>query len=250
MLKLWISWKWTQEEPSEPDAKVTRSEAQHQLELSQYDLLNGVTYEWFAHEAELARYLRASRIGRTDQLWLVRLAMLASRVSHLRLLKARAAVSHSRIGDDYLAKRRLLVRPERRDIRAIMNWNEAKVMKAKQELSDGRNFLDVAERYNQTPEGGLRLGIPRAFGHGKKRFEKDYFSAPAHVMIGPLKEFLHYIFEVMKIAPGGLETLGEAEASIRLRLGAQDGAATQRVVEAQWRARTTCESGHVVAGCR
>jgi hypothetical protein len=129
---------------------------------------------------------------------------------------------------------------------ACSSWSKPKIEQAKRGLIAGESFTTLAERFNQTPKGGLRIGITR--GHGKKRYERDYFAARPHVLVGPLKELLYYVFEVMKVIPGGPETLQQAESSIRRRLGTEDTAKLGTAAEAAWRMRTRCRGGYVCPG--
>jgi hypothetical protein len=248
VLGLLISWRWTLGEAQEEGVQVSDAETRKQMGLSKADLTNGLRYEWFANEGELERYLVSPRVAESDQLWLLRLGMLAARLAQRRVKLAASAISHTQIAAYYGRHRPSFFVGERRDIRAIMNRSRARVVEAKRELQAGRSFSSVAERFNQSIEGGLRLG--RARGEGTKRYEKDYFAAPPHVLVGPLKEILYYIFEVMSIRPGYQKTVAQAEPTIRQLLAQHDASTTLlQAYERKWRARTRCRVGFSAAGC-
>jgi hypothetical protein len=247
-LGLLILWDWTLGEAHEVGVRVGEGEAKKQLELSKIIQAEGVKFELLPHERDMTRFLLAPKVAPSDQLWLIKLGMLALRLTQHRLASARSAIAPARVLAYYRRHRGQFVAGERRDIKAIMNSSRAKVVEAKRELQAGRRFASVAERYNQSIEGGLRLG--RARGAGKKRYEKDYFAAPPHVLVGPLHEILYYIFEVMSIRPGYQKTLTQAEPAIRQRLAAHDESAILlQAYERKWRARTRCRAGYAAPGC-
>jgi hypothetical protein len=240
-LNLLILWQWTLGEAREAGVRVGDQEAKRQLDLSKIGLAQGVEAESFPHERELVRFL-------SDQLRLIKLAMLAARLIQHREALTRATIAPARILAYYRQHRGRFVVGERRDIKAIMSKRRSQVLEAKRELQAGRDFASVAEQFNESIEGGLRLG--RARGRGEKRYEKDYFAAPPHVLVGPFHEILYYIFEVAHIRPGYQKTLAEAEPAIRQRLAAHDVSSSfQAVYEQKWRARTRCRTGYTAPGC-
>ncbi len=247
-LGLLILWRWALGEAHEVGVRVGEQEAEKQLTLSRTSRAQGIDYEWFPHERGLVRFLTAPKVTELDQLWLVKLGMLASRIEQRRVAVTRAAIPPARVLAYYRQHRGQFFVGERRDIKAIMNKNRSQVIEAKRELQAGRAFASVEEQFNQSIEGGLRLG--RARGRGEKRYEKDYFAAPPHVLVGPFHEILYYIFEVAHIRPGYQRTLAEVEPKIRQRLATQDVDSTfQTIYEQKWRARTRCRTGYTAPGC-
>lgn len=247
-LDLLVSWDWTLGEAREDGVHVSDGEAEKQLALSKSDLVSGISYEWFAGEAKLRGYLASAHVDQADQLWLVRLGMLATKLAHRRVLQAESNLDHARIADYYRGHKRDFYVGERRDIRAIMNWSRSQVLEAKREMQAGERFQGIAERFNQSIEGGVRLG--RARGNATKRYERDYFAAPPHVLIGPLKELLYYVFEVFSIHRGYQKSLARAERTIRQRLAEHDAATTLMAAdERRWRTRTRCLAGYATPVC-
>jgi hypothetical protein len=248
-LGLLIWWAWLTSTAAQMRVTVTGAQARKQLALFTFDHLEGRSFEWFANERALTGYVFNPDATNADRLLLISMGLLAARLERRRVAEAKKTVSRERIVAYYEQNRHHLIRPERRDIEAIMNYDESKVAQAKRELQAGRSFATVAARFNQSGEGGLKRAITRLTGG--KRYEKDFFAVRAHVLVGPVKERLYYVFEVLKIAPGGQETLAQTEGKIRARLAARD-ASTKLLpaFERYWSAKTRCEPGYVVARCR
>jgi hypothetical protein len=248
VLGLLISWQWTLGEAHHAKVAVSEREAERQWALSKTEPGGGPSKEWFKGELKLAKYLRSGDVPRRDQISVVRLGLLASRLAEWRVTAALPQVSQARIVAYYQANKHRLLIGQRRDIKAIINPSLAKVLEAKREMQAGVRFEKIAERFNVTEEGGLRLG--RARGAAAKRYELDYFAAPPHVLVGPLKERLYYIFEVMSIKPRRQTTLAEAAPGIRQRLAAQDASTTLlKAYEQRWKSVTHCRAGYTAAQC-
>jgi hypothetical protein len=247
-LGLLIWWQWLASAAAQLHVRVTGTQAEKQLALFTFDHLEGRRFEWFADERALTSYVFNREATNADRLLLVAMGLLAARLEAGRVAEAKRAVSPTRIRAYYERNKHHLIRPERRDIEAIMNYDESKVAQAKRELQAGRSFASVAARFNQSGEGGLKRRITRL--RGGKRYEKDFFSARAHVLVGPVKERLYYVFEVLRIVRGGQETLAQSEAKITQRLAVHD-ASTELLpaFERRWAAKTRCAPGYVVARC-
>jgi hypothetical protein len=247
-LGLLILWQWTAGEAQALHVKVTTAEAGAQLALSQANQnVLGSEFELFRGEHTLKSYLASPKVSQENQLTLVKMAMLAARVATRHAALAEDEIPRASVVayyDRYHSQFRV---GERRDIKAIMNWSKAMVLEAKHEMQAGIRFHTIEERFNQSVEGGLRLG--RARGAQTKRYERDYFAAPPHVLIGPRKELMYYVFEVMSIRPSFERTLAEAEPAIRRRLAAPQQGAAQRAYEQRWRERTVCRSEYQARRC-
>jgi hypothetical protein len=247
-LDLLIAWQWASGEARALGVTVTTSEARRQLGLSRINKNSGAGFESFKGESALFPFLDNPKVSAQDQLTLVRMGMLAARVGARHVASVEAALPSAAVLAYYRRNRGLFRIGERRDIRAIMNKDVAKVLEAKHEMERHVPFHQIEERFNTSIEGGLRLG--RARGQQEKRYEKDYFAAPLHHLIGPRHEILYYVFEVMAVHPGRQRTLQEAEATIRRRLAARGPiVAAQRAYEQRWRARTICRTGFSSSRC-
>jgi hypothetical protein len=247
-LGLLIAWQWTLGESRATGVRVSDAEAKRQLALSRANLVSGVAYEWFPQERAIQPFLASRSVSARDQLWVVRLGMLAGRLGQRRITLARRRLTHGQIVAYYRSNMHHFRVGERRDIEAIMSSSKRRVIEAKREMRAGVPFHLVAARFNESKEGGLRLG--RARGSASKQYERDFFAAPPHVLIGPRKEILYYIFEVLHVRPGYQETVAQAEPAIRARLAEQEASGTLlRAYERKWRARTRCGAEYLLAAC-
>lgn len=247
-LDLLIGWAWAQQQAAADGVSVSEAQARKQLELSKSDLASGVDYEWFPGEAALRPFLSSPRVAEADQLSLVREGLLQAKLARHRAALVQARLTPAQVLAYYRSHRRDFYVTERRDIRAIMNWKRDRVAEAKREMQAGKPFHEIEERFNQSVEGGLRLG--RGRGTQEKQYERDYFSAPPHRLIGPRHEILYYVFEVLAIHPGYEKPLAQVERLIRRRLGERAAAGVLlKEYERSWRARTRCSSGEAASRC-
>jgi len=246
-LDLLIKWEWTAAEAREERVAVTPTEARARIAQHLADVRAGVNPQRIPGQSQLEAFLMGRRIGDQDKVMLVRMALLDARVRHEHTMRLAASIPIKEVVAYYRHHLSEFTVTERRDIRAIMNRSRAKIAEAKREMQAGVNFRSIERRFNTSIEGGLRLG--RGPGSQKKQYERDFFSAPAHVLIGPRKEGLYYVFEVFHIRPAHVRPLGEVEHIIRERLATvklEQGATTRNAL---WRKRTTCEAGLRSASC-
>jgi hypothetical protein len=203
-------------------------------------------------EAELQRQLNAPGETTADRFWLLKMHLVAARVEQAEIAQAEDRVSRTQVVSYYKDHRRRFVLPERRNITAVMTWHESQARKARRELEAGESARGVVDRFNEQPtEGGLHVGLARK--SGKKRFERDFFAARPHVLIGPRKELMYYVFEVTKVTPPRQQGLDEVETTVRRELVSGKSRGLLRAVVnsslRRWRAKTRCAEGDVVPRC-
>jgi predicted lipoprotein with Yx(FWY)xxD motif len=242
--------QWTIGEAAELGVRVSDEEAQKQLERFKYVQLEGLRYERFPKEAELRRSLAGRGETFSDQLWLMKLNILAARIEQALIVEAQRQVTHAQIARYYDENRQRFILPERRNVGVIATFGEAAAEKAKREVQSGKSFSSVLERVSIYPDD------PEGLPHWQEEevFHKHIFAAKPHVLTGPVHQALYYVFEVTKVTPPVQRTLAQSEGSIRQRLAAQ----RQRRVSAElleafdrkWIARTDCRAGYVVSRCR
>jgi hypothetical protein len=204
-------------------------------------------------EAELQKQLRAKGETNADRQWLMRVHLLAAEVEQAHIKQAEGRIAPAQVLGYYRSHRGRFVLPERRDITAIITWHRSTASKAKQKLEAGESPKSVVERFNEQPsEGGIRIGLTRRRGP-QKPYERDFFAARPHVLIGPSKELMYYVFEVTRIVPARQQRLGEVERVVRRKLiSGQSRGLLQAVVDAslrRWRASTRCAPDYEVPGC-
>ena len=245
-----ISAQWTIGEAAELGVRVSDQEVQKQLVLFKYEQLEGLRGKRFPQEADLQRSLAGSGETRSDQLWLMRLNMLAARIEQERLSEAQRQVTDAQIAQYYDKNWRHYVLPERRQVEVIATFKEATAEKAKREVQSGKSFLSVLKRVSIYPEDPE--GLP--YWPKEKQFHKHVFAARLHVLTGPVHQILYYVFEVTKVTPPRRLTLAQTETSIRQRLGVRrQRRARTHLIEAldkKWTAKTDCRAGYVVPRCR
>lgn len=245
-----ISSQWTIGEATEMGVRVSDEEAREQLERFKFVQFEKIAYERFPHEAALKRSLARKGETPSDQLWLMKLSMLATRLEQARLSEAQRQITHTQIVRYYDENRQRFVLPEQRDVEVIATFSEAVAEKAKREVWSGKSFLSVVKRLSIYPNDPG--GLPR--WQEEEMFHKHIFAAKLHALTGPVHQALYYVFEVTKVTPPVRQTLAQSEASIRQRLAAQQQRQTTTMLvkafERKWIARTSCRSGYVVPGCR
>jgi SurA N-terminal domain len=250
-LEFLIRAEWTLGGARELGVRVSDAEVRKQLELFRFDRLEGIAPEAWPAEADLQRILETPGVSVADQLWAMKLGLLAARIDRDRLEHAEQAITRKQIGRYYRQHRRSFGVPETRDIEIIETFGESAARKAKREIEAGQGFLAVARRLSVDPvaRDGLKPHVTR--GEGARSLAAAIFAARPHVLIGPLSVSLYYLFEVLRITRAHEQPLGHAEASIRRRLAARlAGTTLLRALQRKWIARTSCRSGFVVMGCR
>jgi hypothetical protein len=249
-LDLAILSRWSTGEAREERLSVSEEEASQQLELLRFDERTGTSYEGLPHEPMLRRLLVSSRVATSDRLWLMRVALLEAKVERARHARAAQAVSREEVARFYREHKQRFLQPARREIEMLGSYSRAVVMKAKLEIEDGKPFLAVARRVSvdgEAPEGLENL----VRGTDEAEVEDPVFAARPHVLSGPYKYILWFLFEVLKVVPAHQQTLAEAEGAIRRQLA--PGVVASRLLpafEAKWMARTSCRAGYVIARCR
>jgi hypothetical protein len=214
-LDLLIAWQWALAEAHDTHVAVTSAQAGKQLDLSLTTIREGTGTEWFAGERKLRPLIANLGVSLRDRLLLMRMAMLKVRIGEQQAKDLAPSIPAKAVLDYYRRHRAKFEVGERRDIKAVMNYSKAKVLEAKHQM----------------------------------QYEKDFFSAPPHVLIGPRKEILYYVFEVFHVRRGYERSLYEVEASIRNRLATLqlERGASARVMS--WRSRTSCHSGYRAGLC-
>lgn len=246
-MNLLIGWACLSAEAGRSHVAVSAAQAVNQVELSQETTKEGSSIEWLPNEQAIKPFLESTQVSRADLTALVKMAMTSVRLRSKEAKSLEPSISHSAIVRYYSRHPSSFMTPERRDIRAIMNRSKAKDQEAKEEMRSGVPFRQIERRFNQSPEGGLHLGRYR--GRQAAPWERDYFSAPAHVLIGPREEVLYYVFEVLHIYRPHVRPLSEVEAKIRRLLAMSQAGSEAKSREVGLRSRATCLNGYVSDRC-
>jgi parvulin-like peptidyl-prolyl isomerase len=159
----------------------------------------------------------------------------------------------------YDANKAQFTQPETRDVREIVNKDQAKVEQAKAMLESddspaswkkvaGKFSTDKATKSN----GGLRKGV--AQGQSEPALDQQIFSAPTGQLVGPFKgQAGFYLIQVEKVTPESVTPLSKLESQIKQQLaqGLQQEVASraQQSITDKWASRTFCANGYVVQQC-
>lgn len=188
----------------------------------------------------------------------IELKMLSDAIQK-QVLPTNPSVSDSDVEDFYNANKVQFSTAESRDVRQILNKDEAKVQQAKALLEKDdspANWKKVAAKYSTDTatkdSGGLRSGVAK--GQSDPALEAQIFSAPQGQLVGPFKaQAGFYLIEVEKITPASTTPLSKASAQIKQQLaqGRQQeiGQSFQQDFLDKWKARTFCADGYVIDRC-
>jgi len=237
-------------EAAEKGITATDVEAKRALKRLRYEQTGAVATS--LRDAALQDIVLSKAQTPADQLSIVKTRLLAAKVKQRQLFDARQKLTDAQVASYYMRNRKRFVVPERRNVEVIETFRKAKIEKAKREIDAGQSLASVVERRNDEPDvGGLRLGLSRqSLTHG---YESNYFKARAHVLVGPLKAEIYYLFEVTDIMPAKQQTLGEVQATIRQRLiaGPQRSLYTHlvRAFDEKWKRKTRCRPADMLKQC-
>ncbi len=168
-------------------------------------------------------------------------------------------VSDSEIEDFYQANLAQFEQPETRDVRQIVNKDQAKVEQAKSLLEQDdspASWKKVAARFSTDKatkdSGGLRADV--AAGQSEPALEEQIVSAPEGELVGPFKgQSSFYLIEVEKIKPAQTTPLSDVSKQIEQQLvqGKQQQLSQDIQLDflEKWRSRTFCADDYLVDRC-
>ncbi len=241
---------WIQSEAAEQGITVTDKKVT--AELAKIKKQN------FRTEAEYQQFIRRSGYNQDDIDLRVRLQLLSTAIQK-QVSDDTPSVSDSQVQDYYDAAKAQFSVPETRDVRLVLNKDQAKVEQAKSALEaddSAASWKKVAKQYSTDPSskdnGGLRQGLTE--GLLEDPLNGEVFDAEVGTIAGPVKTRLgYYVFEVDKISPATTQPLSKVEQQIRSQLEqqSQQSAFSQFVSSygTKWQSRTFCASGYVINRC-
>jgi PPIC-type PPIASE domain len=254
ILRRLIELQWTVGEAAEQHVAVGAGEARRTLALLDHARLEGTSGSIAAlgkaEEEELQQLLVSLGVSSADRLWLVKVALLQSKLRVRLQRQAEREITGREIAAYYHSHASRFAVPEKRDIEIFITLKRASAAQGRREVEAGQSVRQVAKRRNESGEahGGLIMGLAR--GAGEPPFEEYVFGAGPGVLLGPVKQALYYVFRVTKAIQAHERTLREVEASIRRGLGARRvSQALTPALERRWRARTSCRVGYAVDSC-
>jgi foldase protein PrsA len=240
---------WVRGEAEERGITLSDSEVSNQLQQ--------ITKQYGGKKG-LQQVLKQAHLTPQQARGQIELKMLSDQIQK-QVLPANPSVSDSDVEDFYNANKVQFSVAESRDVRQILNKDEAKVRQAKALLEKDdspANWKKVASKYSTDTatkdSGGLRSGVAK--GQSDPALEAQIFSAPQGQLVGPFKaQAGFYVIEVEKITPASTTPLSKASAQIKQQLaqGRQQeiGQSFQQDFLDKWRSRTFCADGYVIDRC-
>jgi hypothetical protein len=249
-LQLLVSAQWTERQAQQLGIHVGEADVGHQLELFRFDHTEGIPYP-ASVAADYVRLLLARSLSERDARFLMRLAILSSRIRAVEIEQAERQVKPSQIVSYYRSHPARFFIPEHRDYNIVETFTKHGIEEAVREIRAGLSFKTVARRLTMDPVApdGIRVNFSRS--EGSKPLDDAIFGATLGEITGPKKIVVYYIFKVIRIRAAHELSLVHVEAAIRRTLATQI-VSTDVEVQARrmWAAQTACVDGAGALGCR
>jgi foldase protein PrsA len=240
-----ISQEWVIGGAAEAGVKVSEAEVQQDLKR----IAHGRSRAQVA--ARLAVYGETLADFALD----TKVQLLAEGIRHQIAVRTEH-VTQAQVVSYYNQNKRLFGVPRRRVLEIARAGTEAEALKIKRELASGRSFASVVKNLPDQPiysTDGLVAGYESGL-YRERPLNQAIFAAKPNVLSGPVKIFLgYYVFEVKRTLPAIQDSLAQVQATIKARLPNEMYktaiAAFIKNWRARWKAKTTCQSGYLVAKC-
>ncbi len=214
--------------------------------------------ENFPKEAEYQQFLKESKFTPEDLDDRVKLQMLSTQIQE-RLQADPPEPSGDEIEAYYeAAKQTQFTKPPSRDVRLIVNKDEAKAKEALSQLEAGvtaKDWNKAAKEFSEDPskgKGGLQQGVGE--GTLEEPLNAAVFNAPEGALEGPVKAPRGYtVFEVQNSSDETVQELSAVEGQIKTQLGQQleqeEFNAFVSDFNDKWVSRTFCADDYVIERC-
>jgi parvulin-like peptidyl-prolyl isomerase len=242
--------RWILGEAQERGIVISDTEIQNQLKQ--------IATQQFGGEKKFQQYLKQAGFSPQQAHDTVEQSLITTQLQDQVVPKS-PTLSSGQIESFYEANRSQFSQPETRDVREIVNKDQAKVEQAKALLEkddSSKSWDTVAAKYSTDSatkdNGGLRKGVTT--GQSDPAIDSQIFSASQGPLIGPIKgQKSYYLIQVVKITPASTTPLSQVSTQIKQQLtqGLQQEAATdfQTKFVDKWTQRSFCASGYVVDRC-
>jgi len=243
-----ISSAWVLGEGSSLGVKVSDKEVKKRFAQ--------IKEQQFPKAADFEKFLASSGQTVSDLLLRVKVNLLSTKIQQ-KITNSKAKVTQAQIAKYYNEHKDRFEVPEKRSVNIILTKTAAAATKAKSEVSSGKSFASVAKAVSIDPvskaRGGLLSEVVK--GQEEQSLSNAIFSTKPNVLSGPVKTaFGYYVFEVKGVTPGSVQTLAQAQSSVRSQLVAtQQQSALSGFVKnfkKKWTAKTDCRKGYVVMDCK
>lgn len=243
--------RWVEGEAEERGVAVSDTEVSDELEK--------IKKQQFGGEEEFQKFLKQSGFSEQDALDRVRLQLLSDRIQDEVLGEEPGEVAEDRIEAYYEVNQEQFQQPESRDVRLILNEDEAKVADAAAELAaddSAESWERVASRLSTDQatkdSGGLRRNVTA--GQSEPTLDEEIFAAPEGELVGPFEaESGFYLIQVVKVTPAETTPLDDVSEQISQQLSAADqqqlAADFQSDFVEKWTSRTFCADDYTIDRC-
>ena len=247
-----IQTRWVEGEAAERGITATDRDIDQELDTIIQQQLGG--------KKGYQRFIQTSPFDADAVRDVARLSLLSQRIQSEALPKTPPDVSDSEVQDYYDAHKDQFTTPEQRDVRQILNKDQAEVEKAKtileQDDSSG-SWKKVAAKYStddaSKSQGGLRQGVVE--GQNEAALDQQIFSAQEGELVGPFKgEAGYYLIQVEKVTPQDVTPLDNQltqQITQQIQQGLQSQASESFRTDfiGKWTSRTFCADDFIVDLC-
>jgi hypothetical protein len=258
---------WAEGEAEERGIEVTETDVQAELDQIK---------DGFESKRELARVVRQSKFCTEEELdagtdplecedVVEQGRLLALQRKLADAFSVTPEVSSADIEDYYEANQEAFAQPASRNVRVILNEDEAKVEKAREQL-DGlspededfkKAWRSAAKQYSQDQASKDRGGLLEALveGQGDPELDSQVFSAEVGELVGPFEtDRGFYLIQVEEATEATTQSLEEATPAIEQQLTAARQQAEEAEVQndfiEKWTQRTSCIEKVEMQFCR
>lgn len=245
--------RWVRGEASERGITISDSEVSNRLDQ--------IIDQEFGGQKQFEQFLKQAHFTQEEAGQRVEVQLLSDQIQQ-EVLPQDASASDSEIEDFYNANIEQFQQPETRDVRQILNEDQAKVEQAKALLEQDdspESWKKVAARFSTEDAtkdvGGLVEGVTE--GQREPAIAEQIDSAAEGQLVGPFKggenEPRYHVIQVQKITPAETTPLSEVSEQISQQLtqGKQQQAAQdfQQDFLEKWQSRSFCADDYVIDRC-
>ena len=243
--------RWVNGEAEELGIEVTDTAVQTELD--------NIIEQQFGGQEQFDRFLEQNAFSAEDALDRVRLQLLSERIQ-AQIVPEDLEVSDDEVQDYYDQNIEQFQTPETRDVRTLLNPDEAEAQEAFDALSaddSPRSWEQVTQRLSTdeatSSSGGLRQGVVQ--GQNEPALDEAIFSAPEGELVGPIEtDSGFYVIQVEKIDAATTQPLDEQTTEqIRQTLLTQKQQELAQTYQtdflAKWQARTVCAEDVLIDRC-
>ena len=244
--------RWVNGEAEELGIEVTDREIDQELEQ--------IIEQQFGGQKGFDRFLEQSRFTDEDARDRVRLQLLSTRIQEEVLGADLPDVPDEEVQAYYDENIEQFETPETRDVRTLLNPDEAKAQQAFDDLSadDSPASWKQVTKELSTDEatsglGGLRQGVVE--GQGEPQLDEAIFSAAEGELVGPFETDAGFnIVQVEKITPASTQPLDDQtrqqiEQTLATEQQQQAASDYQEDFLSKWTARTICADDYAIDRC-